>query len=284
MSIRGGGYSHDEDVLLCQHYLDISQDPITGRQQSRNQFWNRITDAYNQTKNPDWEIRSARSVQNRIQAIEKVVRKLLACIKKVETLKPNGASEMDVLNQANEILMKEYASSKKGFKFDHVWNLLKDFEKFNDHNEARNPYKIPRKNNFTHVSSSSDNTAFESPENSSFSVNLDDDESGLNLNYNVGGSSYERPIGVKKAKQEFLQLEREKLAFKRMAREEKIMNMDLNAISDPAQRAYYQLKKDEILQKRTMEFQGSNPQSSSNMFSQYFSDIGGDGNADIPPY
>ncbi|XP_051130232.1 uncharacterized protein LOC127250849 [Andrographis paniculata] len=85
-------------------------------------------------------------------------------------------------------------------------------------------------------------------------------------------------------RQEFLQLEREKLAFKRMAREEKIMNMDSNAISDPAQRSYYQLKKDEILHKRTMEFQKSNPQSSSNIFSQYFSDIGGDRNVDIPPY
>ncbi|XP_051139610.1 uncharacterized protein LOC127257270 [Andrographis paniculata] len=241
MSIRGGGYTHDEDVLLCQHYLDISQDPITGRQQSRDQFWDQITDAYNQTKNPDSEIRSARYVQNRIQAMEKALRKLLACIKKVEILKHSGASEIDI-----EILMKEDASFKKGFKFDHVWNFLKDFEKFNDHNEARNPYKIPRKNNSTHrpigVKKAKQQKKNKDKEDAHVSEVKEQNSIVLEI---LQKSNLHR--------QEFLQLEREKLAFKRMAREEKIMNMDL--ISDPAQRAYYQLKKYEILQKRTMEFQ-----------------------------
>ncbi|XP_059311010.1 uncharacterized protein LOC132062454 [Lycium ferocissimum] len=34
MSTRSTGYSTNEDMLLCQVYLDVSQDPITGVHQS----------------------------------------------------------------------------------------------------------------------------------------------------------------------------------------------------------------------------------------------------------
>ncbi|XP_051130661.1 uncharacterized protein LOC127251117 isoform X2 [Andrographis paniculata] len=92
-------------VVYACNREDILQNPISGRQQSRDQFWNRITDAYKETKNPDWEIRSARSVQNRIQAMKKAVRKLLACIKKVKILKPSGASEMDIVSYFLNLLL-----------------------------------------------------------------------------------------------------------------------------------------------------------------------------------
>ena len=34
MSIRSSGYTQDEDKLLCQVYMEISQDPIKGVYQS----------------------------------------------------------------------------------------------------------------------------------------------------------------------------------------------------------------------------------------------------------
>ncbi|KAK6780801.1 hypothetical protein RDI58_022985 [Solanum bulbocastanum] len=39
---RSSEYSLNEDKLLCQIYVDISQDPITGICQSYDQFWVRI--------------------------------------------------------------------------------------------------------------------------------------------------------------------------------------------------------------------------------------------------
>ena len=98
MSIRASGYSVSEDVLLCQVYMEISQDPITGINQSSNRFWSRVEDKYNQEKCDGWEERSRRSLQARIQTIEKAVRKLNGCIKQVESMHPSSASSEDIVS------------------------------------------------------------------------------------------------------------------------------------------------------------------------------------------
>ena len=98
MSIRSSGYSISEGVVLCQVYLDISQDPITGIYQSSNQFWSRVEDAYNQARNKIWEYRNKRSVQSRIQTIKKATRKLNSCIKQVESMRPSGTSNQDIVS------------------------------------------------------------------------------------------------------------------------------------------------------------------------------------------
>ena len=81
---RASNYSRDEDKLLCRVYMEISQDPIIGIYQSSDQFWTRVAEAYNNGKSPDSEMRSTRSIQCRIQVIEKATRKMLACIRQIE--------------------------------------------------------------------------------------------------------------------------------------------------------------------------------------------------------
>ena len=84
---------------------------------------------------------------------------------------------------------------KSGWKFDHVWNIVKKFEKFQDQDtharQVRNPC------GFGYTSSESENPTPDSatqvsPGLSSFSLNLDDNEDV------TGGTSSQRPIGVKK--------------------------------------------------------------------------------------
>ena len=98
MSSRASGYSVLEDVLLCEVYIKISQDPITGVNQSGDQFWSRVGDKFNNDMNAGWEENSKRSVQARIQAIEKEVRKLNGCIRQIENLHPSGASNEDIVS------------------------------------------------------------------------------------------------------------------------------------------------------------------------------------------
>lgn len=43
---RSLGYSPEEDKILCQVYIEISQDPIVGAYQSSDRFWDRVVDAY----------------------------------------------------------------------------------------------------------------------------------------------------------------------------------------------------------------------------------------------
>nr|XP_009785360.1 PREDICTED: uncharacterized protein LOC104233635 [Nicotiana sylvestris] len=61
--------------------------------------------------------------------IEKAVRKLNGCVRQVENLCHSGASDQDILTQAKALLMQD-SNFKKGFKFDHVWDIMKNFEKF----------------------------------------------------------------------------------------------------------------------------------------------------------
>ena len=94
------------------------------------------------------------------------------------------------------MLIMEDANYKKGFKFDHVWNIMKDFEKFKDHVSTRRGKSYMKNVNYVSSNESDDPTpqspAPDSPNLSSFSINLDDTI--------LGGSSCDRPIGIKKAK------------------------------------------------------------------------------------
>ncbi|KAL5537964.1 hypothetical protein UlMin_044097 [Ulmus minor] len=161
---RSSSYTNEEDLHLCHVYLDISQNPIVGINQSKDQFWARIEYDYN---NPQSEFtitqsRPKRSLQCRIQVILTAVGKLRGCIRQIENLNPSGASEQDI-------------------KFASVNNPTSTFQR--------------QIGNF--ASSQSESPTSESPTSatpglSDFSLNINNEE--------IGGSSAERPIGVKKAK------------------------------------------------------------------------------------
>ena len=98
MSVRSTGYTVTEDVLLCQVFLDISQDPIIGRNQSRDAFWSRVEDKYNELRDQHFEMRTSRSIRSRMEIISNEVRKLNACLRQVENLNPSGASDEDIVS------------------------------------------------------------------------------------------------------------------------------------------------------------------------------------------
>lgn len=98
MTTRSAGYTISEDVLLCEVYLDISQDPITGRNQSSTEFWSRVEETYNERRLEHWECRSNRSVHSRMDTISAEVKKLNGCLRQVEYMNPSGASEEDIVS------------------------------------------------------------------------------------------------------------------------------------------------------------------------------------------
>ncbi|KAG5578089.1 hypothetical protein H5410_058223 [Solanum commersonii] len=88
------------------------------------------------------------------------------------------------------MLLMQEPTYKKGFKFDHVWNLMKDFEKFKDIDIEK---KKVRGQVSTLQSSESEapsptSPIVSSPNISSFSLNL-------NENFSGHYTSSERPIG-----------------------------------------------------------------------------------------
>ncbi|XP_062088942.1 glutathione S-transferase T3-like [Humulus lupulus] len=188
-------YSLKEDMHLCHVYIDICQDPIIGRNQSGNSFWARVeSECYKNGKFSN-QPRPRRSLQTRMTTIIGAVAKLKGCINQIQNKNPSGASQEDILNQAKMLLAQEKIYSK-GFKFDHVWPILKHIQKFTSDDNINAPSRFQQDGpNFTSSKSSSHN--FDSPTStstgmSSFDLNINNEE--------IITNSTERPIGVKKAK------------------------------------------------------------------------------------
>uniref|UniRef100_A0A0D3CFN1 No apical meristem-associated C-terminal domain-containing protein n=1 Tax=Brassica oleracea var. oleracea TaxID=109376 RepID=A0A0D3CFN1_BRAOL len=155
MKNRGSSFNQQEDERLCRVYLEISQDPIVSNNQALKQLM--CTILYS-------------------------VRNLKSCVIQVENMHLSGASEHDIMEKAKNLLVQD-PKLKKGFKFDHVWILMKDIPKFSDNVNVG----IPNNEGETIGSPTS-----QSPGLSSFSINLSSDDGGSN--------SSQHPIGSKKAK------------------------------------------------------------------------------------
>ncbi|PON59491.1 No apical meristem-associated, C-terminal domain containing protein [Trema orientale] len=92
----------------------------------------------------------------------------------------SGASNEDILHQAKQLFMQD-PKFKKGFKFDHIWNIIKDYEKFKD--DVPTTRQTARRQTVNYDSSQSDNPTPESPISTSYrlsshSHNFGDDEIG----------------------------------------------------------------------------------------------------------
>ncbi|KAH9718576.1 NAM-associated domain-containing protein [Citrus sinensis] len=110
-----------------------------------------------------------------MQSILAAISKSRGCVRQIENLNPSGAFEQDILNRA-KVLLAQDKNYNKGFKFDHIWPILKDIEKFGD----------------DHNSPAPESPTSTSPGLSSFS---------LNINYeHVDDCSTQQPIRVKKGK------------------------------------------------------------------------------------
>ncbi|KAK2645265.1 hypothetical protein Ddye_020460 [Dipteronia dyeriana] len=96
---RSSSYTNAEDTHLCHIYLDVSQNPIIGIYQSKDMFWSRVENDYNNSK-PSFitEVRNKRSLQCRMQTILTSMGKIRGCIRQIERLKPNGDSEADIVS------------------------------------------------------------------------------------------------------------------------------------------------------------------------------------------
>ncbi|KAF8083288.1 hypothetical protein N665_0784s0002, partial [Sinapis alba] len=280
-----------EDKFLCRVYLEISQDPIIGAYQTSDHFC--------------WSGRSKRSLQSRIQTIEKATKKLHACIKQCENQRPSGASNDNIFNQAKSMLSED-SRFKTGWKFDHVWSIIKDFEKFKDGAPAKRiSVSIPE-----NTCSESENHFLDSPRQispglSSFSLNLSDGEG------NISGSPSPRPSGIKKSKmkrklvdqtttvidtlkegnKQFLEqlkksstqrechldIQKKNYALNELKEENKYLFYDLSSEEDPDVRAYIQEERTRILQKQRGQQHEQEAPSPSTSFEQYFNNLGGNG-------
>ncbi|KAL2549073.1 hypothetical protein Fot_10603 [Forsythia ovata] len=137
------------------------------------------------------------------------------------------------LNRAKTLLAQE-EKFKKGFKFDHVWFLLKDTEKFGHDNCRELPDYQRQSVNF--ASSQSESPTSESPSSaspglSSFFLQIDEE--------NVGGTSTGRPIGIKKAKGKKKTEEENAIVIEEIREQNRQLSERLTKRNDDKQQNYH---------------------------------------------
>ena len=98
MACRGVGYSNTEDIILGESFLETTQDPIIGRYQSSNRFWERVGETYNEQVSNNYEQRTVRSLQSRISTITVEMKRLNACLRQIEYTKPSRKSNEDIVS------------------------------------------------------------------------------------------------------------------------------------------------------------------------------------------
>ncbi|KAG5565126.1 hypothetical protein RHGRI_001124 [Rhododendron griersonianum] len=94
---RGPAFSLEEDKILCNTWLEISQDPIKGVNQKKDKLWERITATFHARRSGNYIIaRSAKSLQCRMTLISKAISKFRGGVRSIENLNPSDASETDI--------------------------------------------------------------------------------------------------------------------------------------------------------------------------------------------
>uniref|UniRef100_A0A0D2ZS99 No apical meristem-associated C-terminal domain-containing protein n=1 Tax=Brassica oleracea var. oleracea TaxID=109376 RepID=A0A0D2ZS99_BRAOL len=209
------------------------------------------------------------------------------------------------MEKAKKLLVQD-PKLKKGFKFDHVWVLMKDIPKFTDNVNFGSPN--------TQESNVAGSPTSQSPGLSSFSINLSSDDGGSNSSQRPIGSnkaklkrkisegnnssvdtlvsSNEQVIGFLKenasAREKYFELtqlhmqnQAKKLALKEMHEENKMLLTNLESISDYATREFIRSEQERIIKKRTRGQQ--QPPNAPTFYGQLFSDIEGSGSG-LPEY
>ncbi|KAL1216080.1 Glutathione S-transferase T3 [Cardamine amara subsp. amara] len=268
-SKQSASYSVEEYILLCHVYLNVSQNPIIGINQSGDQFWGRVKTEFDKSTIASSEERPRRSLQTRMSTILTACSKLRGCVNQIENKNPSGASEQDiVINQAKMLLTQEVNYSKS-FKFDHVWPILKGIEKLSNKQTTR-VVASQEESQHDFSSPSLQDESSPTPGMNSFDLNTSGEEDNF--------SKSRRPMGVKKAKRkqqcddqfkkmmeqnerlikaiakgtsERNEIQRKKVEVQRMKEENKILFADLNSITDPACREYIQNQRALIMSERS---------------------------------
>lgn len=119
-------FSKAEDLTLCDAYLEITQDPIIGVDQSRDCYWKRINAYFHANKTEDLD-RTQGSLQHRWAVIQEQMNKFCACYDQVLNRNQSGMTHDNKLSQA----LAKYASDvNKSFGLMHCFDKLRDTEKW----------------------------------------------------------------------------------------------------------------------------------------------------------
>ncbi|EHS62845.1 uncharacterized protein PGTG_20993 [Puccinia graminis f. sp. tritici CRL 75-36-700-3] len=129
---RSRTYLEHEDLQLCNSWLEVSEDPKKGTDQTFNAFWEAIARHY-ATHIPNAP-RSAKSLKNHwSDKIQKDVNKFVSCVNQVQQMNPSGTNSANRLTMAMSMYSKLY---EKPFTLLGCYEILITSPKWNDYSRG----------------------------------------------------------------------------------------------------------------------------------------------------
>ncbi|XBI77441.1 hypothetical protein VPH35_070533 [Triticum aestivum] len=218
-SIRTGSYTQDEDKLICQAWMEISQDPRTGAQQKGIVFWTRVHKTFHERKMFEpFQITSNRgigSIQKRWLFIQQECNKYCAAFESVQARPVSGLGVGDMAFQSLEAFKARH--NDKPFTLTHCWTLINMCPKFKDQYR-----ELQRKRGLktTKFAGGGDGEALKRPRGKTNSK-VDDirDASSMALHETLHGMMSQKDDEQMK---QYLDLQRQKLEMEEAAKRRKI--------------------------------------------------------------
>jgi hypothetical protein len=96
---RSKNFSDDEDEVLVSAWLNISLDPIVGKDQKGGRYWSRIYEYFHE-HNKCQSKRTLNSLMHRWEIIQKCVNKFCGCLTRIELRRQSGTTMQDMVRSS----------------------------------------------------------------------------------------------------------------------------------------------------------------------------------------
>ncbi|KAM0867528.1 hypothetical protein ACQ4PT_041940 [Festuca glaucescens] len=124
---KGKNFSTHEDLVLCDAYLEITQDPIIGTEQRGTSYWKRIYDYFLAHIGEESD-RNQNSIQHRWAHINEHVSKFCGALAQIEKRNKSGTTQVDKMK--NALIKYREDEGNKAFGLMHCYEKLEDQEKW----------------------------------------------------------------------------------------------------------------------------------------------------------
>jgi hypothetical protein len=119
-------YTKKDDVQLCDLWLNVTQDPVVGTNQTGNGFWNRVTKNYMKAlPNVPRTVVGLKSCWATIQGF---INKFAGCLNQINNRNQSGTTNEDQLTYALRLYAETY---RKAFPHLTCYNILTAAPKWN---------------------------------------------------------------------------------------------------------------------------------------------------------
>lgn len=126
---KNKNWTNDESVALCKAYIGVSEDPIVGKDQKADVFWERVRENWlNDSRSGSFNDRQADPLHTQMSKILRTTSKFVAIHQTVTAQNASGSTPDDYIASARSIYKD---TMKTEYLFVDCWRILRTMPRFN---------------------------------------------------------------------------------------------------------------------------------------------------------